>query len=419
VSVDDRARPSDDDARAGGGGTRAGSHAARVGGDGAGRAPFRPRLFAPGPVAVPPEVLEALAQPVVHHRTDAFRVRFQRVRAALAEVLEVPGDDVMLLTGSGTTAFEAALMAAVPRGGHVLALRGGKFGDRWAAMARAFGYRVSEHDVPWGRAFDADGLRDRLVSVGRPDAVTLVHSETSTGVLHDVASLAEAVRAHAPDALVLVDAVTSLAAAELRPRAWGLDAVVAGSQKGVMLPPGLGFAWLSERAWVRGEDAGRRVPAYTLDLHRERLRQRTGDSGTTPATSLVVAAEVALDLLLGGGLTRRRHALERRNRALLAAGAALGAEAFAERPSPAVAAMTTPDGLAAPDVVRAMAARGVRVAGGQDHLKARLLRPSLLGYGDDYDAVVLAAALEDAWRDLGRGVAHGTAVAAAMAVLAG
>ncbi|MBW6455144.1 MAG: aminotransferase class V-fold PLP-dependent enzyme [Trueperaceae bacterium] len=368
-------------------------------------------------MAVPPSVLEALARPVVHHRTDAFRATFVRVRAALAEVLEVAGDEVMLLTGSGTTAFEAALVAAVPRGAHVLALRGGKFGDRWAAMARAFGYRVSEHDVAWGRAFDVDGLRVRLADVGQPDAVTLVHSETSTGVLHDVAALAEAVRTHAPDALVLVDAVTSLAAAELRPRAWGLDAVVAGSQKGVMLPPGLGFAWLSERAWARGEEAGRRVPAYTLDLHRERPRQRAGDSGTTPATSLVVAAEVALGLLLAEGLPARRQALGRRNRALLAAGRALGAEPFAERASPAVAAMTTPEGLAAPAVVRALADRGVRIAGGQDHLASRLIRPSLLGHGDDYDAVVLAAALEDAWRDLGRTVASGAAVAAAMAVL--
>lgn len=404
MSGDQRSRPVDDDGPPGGGDT-------------AGRAPFLPRLYAPGPVAVPPAVLEALARPVVHHRTDDFRARFLRLRAALAEVFEAPGDDVMLLTGSGTTAFEAALIAAVPRGGHVLALRGGKFGDRWAAMARAFGYRVSEHDVPWGRTFDADGLRHRLASVGRPDAVTLVHSETSTGVLHDVAALAEAVRAHAPDALVLVDAVTSLAAAELRPRAWGLDAVVAGSQKGVMLPPGLGFAWLSERAWARGEDAGRRVPAYTLDLHRERPRQRAGDSGTTPATSLVVAADVALGLLLEEGLARRRAALDRRNRALLAAGAALGAEPFAERATPAVAAMTTPDGLAAPAVVRALAARGVRIAGGQDHLAPRLLRPSLLGHGDDHDAVVLAAALEGAWRDLGRAVPHGSAVSAAMAVL--
>jgi aspartate aminotransferase-like enzyme len=383
------------------------------------RGPFRPRLYAPGPVGVPPEVLEALARPVIHHRTDAFRQSYLRVRAALAELLLVPGDDVMLLTGSGTTAFEAALTAAVPRGGRVLALRGGKFGDRWAAMARALGYRVSEYDVPWGRAFDAQAVLESLERDDPPDAVTLVHSETSTGVLHDVAALAAAVRSRAPDALVLVDAVTSLAAAELQPRAWGLDAVVSGSQKGVMLPPGLGFAWLSDRAWERTADPSQRVPRYTLDLHRERPRQQAGDSGTTPATSLVVAAEVALERLLSEGLERRLRALERRNHALLAAGVALGAVPFAERPSPSVAALSVPEGMAAPAVVRALADRGVRIAGGQDHLKANLLRPSLLGYGDDYDAVVLAAALEDAWRDLGRTAAPGVAVAAAMAVLAG
>jgi aspartate aminotransferase-like enzyme len=332
--------------------------------------------------------------------------------------LTVPGDDVMLLTGSGTTAFEAALTASGAPAGRVLALRGGKFGDRWAGD----GPRVR---LPRQRARRRLGARVRrrvrLASLERdgPDAVTLVHSETSTGVLHDVAALAAAVRSRAPDALVLVDAVTSLAAAELRPRAWGLDAVVSGSQKGVMLPPGLAFAWLSERAWERTKDPAQRVPRYTLDLHRERPRQRAGDSGTTPATSLVVAAEVALERLLGEGLERRLRSLERRNRALLAAGAALGALPFAERPSPAVAALTVPEGMEAPAVVRALADRGVRIAGGQDHLKPSLLRPSLLGHGDDYDAVVLAAALEDAWRDLGRAAAPGVAVTAAVAVLAG
>jgi aspartate aminotransferase-like enzyme len=380
---------------------------------------FQPRLYAPGPVAVPPEVLAALARPVVHHRTAAFRETFRRVRAELAEIIGVPGDDVVLLTGSGTTAFEAALLAAVPAGGRVLALRGGKFGDRWAAMARAFGYRVDDVDVAWGSAFDPATLGERIADLPTPDAVTLVHSETSTGVLHDVAALALALRRVAPDALVLVDAVTSLAAAELRPRAWGLDAVVAGSQKGVMLPPGLGFAWLSERAWARAADPGGRVAAYTLDLHRERARQREGDSGVTPATSLIVAAEAAFGLLRAAGLEARWRDLERRNRAVLTAGAALGATPFAARVSPAVAALRTPGGVDAPSLVQALARRGVRIAGGQDHLRPFLLRPSLLGHADDYDAVVLAAALEDAWRDIGRTARAGVAVAAALTVLAG
>lgn len=379
---------------------------------------IKPRLFAPGPVSVPGDVLAALARPVVHHRTAEFRAGFVRMREALAEVAGVPGDDVLVITGSGTTAFEGALLAAVPRGARVLALTGGKFGERWAAMARAFGFDVRELDVPWGRTFDPAVVADAVRAGPAPDAITLVHSETSTGVLHDVAAIAAAVRGVAPDALVLVDAVTSLAVAELRPREWGLDAIVAGSQKGVLLPPGLGFAWLSARAWARAEDAAVRVPTFVLDLHAERPKQRQGDSGATPATSLVVAADVGLARLRADGLEARWALRRRLNDAVLAAGVAIGASVFAERPSPAVAALATPEGVDAEVVVRALAARGIRVAGGQDRLRGRVIRPSLLGDLDRYDAVVLAAALEDAFRDVGRAVAFGAGTAAVSAALA-
>jgi aspartate aminotransferase-like enzyme len=376
------------------------------------------RLFAPGPVSVPPEVLAALARPVVHHRTAAFRDTFMRVRRALADLADVAGEDVMVLSGSGTTAFEAALLAAVPAGGRVTALTGGKFGARWADMARTFGFDVQVLEVPWGRSFEPDVVAEALRGAPTPDAVLMVHSETSTGVLHDVERLAQAVRAAAPEALIVVDAVTSLAVAELRPRAWGLDAVVSGSQKGVLLPPGLGFAWLSERAWARVPDPRRRVPTVVLDLHAERPKQRQGDTGATPATSLVVAADVGLAALQAEG-PRARWALKRRlNEAVLAAGVALGAELFAERPSPAVAALATPPGVDAETVVRALAARGVTVAGGQDRLRGRIVRPSVLGDVDGYDVVTLAAALEDAFRDIGQRVGFGVATAAALATLA-
>ncbi len=377
----------------------------------------KPRLFAPGPVSVPPEVLAVLARPVVHHRTEAFRATFVRVRTALAELADVAGDDVMVLSGSGTTAFEAALLASVPRGGRVLALTGGKFGARWADLARTFGFDVQVLDVPWGRTFDPDVVAETLRRGPPPDAVLMVHSETSTGVLHDVAALAQAVRAAAPEALVLVDAVTSLAVAELRPRAWGLDGVVSGSQKGVLLPPGLGFAWLSERAWARVPDPARRVPTAVLDLHAERPKQREGDAGVTPATSMIVAAEVGLARLLDEGLASCWSTRRQLNDAVLAAGVALGAEPFAERPSPAVAALATPAGVDADAVVRALAARGVTIAGGQDRLRGRIVRPSVLGDVDAYDAVGLAAALEDAFRDLGRTVPFGAATAAVLAAL--
>jgi aspartate aminotransferase-like enzyme len=307
------------------------------------------------------------------------------------------------------------MVTALPPGSRVLALRGGKFGDRWAAMARAHRHVVTNLDVPWGATFAADEVERALASGPAPDAVTLVHSETSTGVLHDVAAIAAVVRAAAPEALLLLDVVTSLAAAPVDPHAWGVDALVAGSQKGVMLPPGLGFVWLSERAWARAEP-GSRV-GFTLDLARERARQRSGDGGATPATSLIVAAHVALGGLLAYGLPRRYDDLRRRHAAITAAGIALGARPFAASPSPALSILEVPAGIAAPDVVRALARRGVRIAGGQDHLAATTLRPSLLGDADDYDAVVVAAALEDAWRDVGVAIPPGVAVAAALTAL--
>lgn len=374
----------------------------------------KPRLLAPGPVEVPPDVLEAMARPVVHHRSPEFRSRLLRVREGLARLACVPGDDVTVVTGSGTAGFEAAFLAAVPAGAPVLATHAGKFGERWAGLARRHGHETIEVTAPWGAALAPERVADALRR--RPDvrAVTVVHSETSTGALHDVAAIAAAVRAAAPDALVLVDAVSSLAAAELRPRDWGLDAVAAGSQKGVMVPPGLAFAWLSERAWATGEEG--RGGTY-LDLRDERARQRDGTTGSTPAVSLVAGLEAALPLLLHDGpeaLWARRRRL---NDALLAAGRAAGLARYAERPSPAVAALRTPPGVSAPDVVAALARRGVRIGGGQDAAKPHLLRPSLLGWADDFDALGLAATLESALREVGADVPRGAAVAAAMETL--
>lgn len=374
----------------------------------------KPRLYAPGPVEVPPAVLEAMARPVVHHRAPAYRGAFVRVRRQLAEVFLTPGDDVLLLTGSGTAGFEAALLAVVPAGAPVLALQAGKFGQRWAAMARRFGYQVHDFVTPDGDDVDLGALHAALAGLAGLAAVTVVHSETSTGALVDLRAVAEAVRATHPDALVLVDAVTSLAAAELRPRAWDLDAVVSGSQKGVMTPPGLAFVWLSERAWA---SVGVRPPSYYLDLRREREKQRDGENAFTPAVNLVFGLDVALSTILDLGLTTLWSERARHNRAVLAAGEALGLTRFARTPSPAVAALSTPEGIAAPALVRWLRDRGITIAGGQDAWKSSMIRPSLLGWTDRYDAVVLAAALEDAMRAAGANVARGSAVAAAMGVL--
>ncbi len=375
---------------------------------------FKPRLYAPGPVEVPPQVLEAVSRPVMHHRTEAFRQLFLETRAKLAELTCVSGDDVLILAGSGTAAFEAGLLACIPAGAKVLGVNAGKFGERWLKLARRYGLETVELKLPWGEVADPEQVRALLAEHRDVAAVMTTHSETSTGALHDVQAIAKVVHETAPDALVLVDCVTSLSAAELRPKDWGLDGVFSGSQKGLMLPPGLAFAWLSERAWARDENL---LPSFYLDLRKERKAQQNGQTAYTPAVNLVYGLNVALDMLLDEGVETVWARRERLNRAVLAGGAEVGCRPYAARPSPAVAALYAPDGLSAPDIVKGFAARGVRIAGGQDDAKQVMFRPSLLGYADRYDAVTLTAVLEDVLRSLGRDVPYGGGVRAALEVL--
>ncbi|HEX7022012.1 MAG TPA: aminotransferase class V-fold PLP-dependent enzyme, partial [Trueperaceae bacterium] len=288
----------------------------------------KPRLYAPGPVEVPPQVLEAAARPLMHHRTKAFEELFSSVRASLARLACVPGDDVLVLAGSGTAGFEAGLLASVPAGSKVVGINAGKFGERWVKLARHYGYEVVEMRLPWGQTAQPDALHELLASHPDTAAVMTTHSETSTGVLHDVESLARTVHQMTPEALVLVDCVTSLGVAELRPREWGLDGMFSGSQKGLMTPPGLAFAWLSERAWRSRQDLR---PSFYLDLRKERDRQAKAQTAYTPAVSLIAALDAALALLLEEGieLVWERRALQ--NRAVLAGAEALDCRRFAER----------------------------------------------------------------------------------------
>ena len=211
---------------------------------------FKPRLYAPGPVEVPPQVLEATAHPTIHHRTQEFKQIFKRTLEKLATLTQVPGEDVLILAGSGTAAFEAGLLACVPKGAKVIGINAGKFGERWVKLATHYGYNVVEMKLPWGSVASPEAVKELLEQHPDTYAVMTTHSETSTGALHDIAAISKAVHEVTPNALVLVDCVTSLAAAELRPKEWHLDGVFSGSQKAMMLPPGLAFAWLSERAWA-------------------------------------------------------------------------------------------------------------------------------------------------------------------------
>lgn len=347
----------------------------------------RLRLLTPGPVNLHPAALAALARPQLHHRSPEAAALVRGLRARLASLLETRGE-ALLIGGSGTAAMEAAARALFPPGARVWVPIAGKFAERWAEIARSAGLVpiVTEH--AWGEAVRPDHL-PRLSL----DGALLTHSETSTGVLHPVRELAAAVRAHNPEATVLVDAVTSFLAAPLSLESWGLDAAVSGSQKGAMAPPGLAFVWLAPRALERLRPAG-----YYLDLVHELAAQREGQTAFTPPIGIIEA----VDAVLAAQRFERRADLEgywkrkrEDNEQFYALGEDLGLRPLPrvqEARSPATAAFYLPEGRSFPELSTAFAERGWRIAGGQGPLKGHIFRVSALGY---FDSGELERAYED------------------------
>ncbi|HWG84309.1 MAG TPA: alanine--glyoxylate aminotransferase family protein [Deinococcales bacterium] len=382
---------------------------------------YRPRLLTPGPVETSSAVQAALAAPQLHHRSGEAREVFLRARRLLHQAYCLPNEgwEVLIVTASGTGAMEAALASLLPPGSPVATLSAGKFGERWTGMCRALGHEVVTGSFPWGQAIPPRAAAELLHANPDCRALVLTHSETSTGVLHDLEGIARSAREARPDLLLVVDAVTSLAVSELRPHEWGLDAVVAGSQKGAGSPPGLGFAALSPRALatMAGRPAGPRP--YYLDLSRELKAQARGESAFTPAINLVAALAAGLEPVVARGMEQRWRELRLMSDAVAAAGLAIACRLYPERPSPACVTLVPPAPLSGREVVRALAARGARVQGGQDDIKDLIVRISLMGHFDRYDALAVAGLLEDALRDLGAAVPAGSGVGAAWRVLAG
>lgn len=371
------------------------------------------QLMAPGPTPVPSEVLLAMARPVLHHRTPEYLALFAEVRAGLRRLFQT-GQEVLVLACSGTGVMEAAVVNTLSPGEPVLVVRAGKFGDRWAEIARAWGLEVVELTAPFGETVEAGRVAEALGA--RPDlrAVLVQHSESSTGVLHDVRGYAAATRP--TGAILIVDAVSSLGIADLPMDAWGVDVVVAGSQKGLMLPPGLGFCALSERAWRHA--AAARLPRYYFDLAAELRALARNDVRFTPAVSLVVGLREVLRTLEAEGLANvfRRH--DRLARATRAGVEALGLALFARAtPSPALTAVRAPAGIDSERVVAVFSeAHNITIAGGQGEMKGQLFRLGHMGYATEFDVLAALAALEQVLRELGVPVDLGAAVRAAQKV---
>jgi serine---pyruvate transaminase len=379
---------------------------------------FKQRVMTPGPTDVPPEVLSEMAQPIIHHRTKAFQAIFKEMSEALQRLFRTSGP-VLTISGSGTTAFEAAQVSLLKPGSRALTISGGKFGERWQDVYDAYGVGQVRIDVPWGQAADPAQVDQVLKSNPDISVVTLVHSETSTATASDAKAIAAIVAK--TEALLIVDGITSVGAIPVEQDAWGIDVLVTGSQKAMMLPPGLGFVGLGPRALKRLE-AGKGLPAYNLDLRRWLKSWQKNDVPFTPPVSLVRGQRVALQMIEKAGLDNvwaRTGALARATRQALAA---MGLKLVSASPSDSVTGAFYPEGVEDKKFRAAMRDKhGIHIAGGQDgrggKWEGKTFRLSHMGYVDAGDTLAALAAVEMELNNSGFKIPPGTALSAAAPLL--
>jgi aspartate aminotransferase-like enzyme len=377
-------------------------------------------LMIPGPTPVPESVLLAMSRHPIGHRSADFQTIVKRTTEQLQWLHQTSGH-VLALAGSGTAAMEAGIVNVLSRGDTVLCGDNGKFGERWVNVAKAYGLDVQVVKAEWGQPLDPEAFRSALEADAekRIRAVILTHSETSTGVINDLETIAGHVRAHGT-ALTIADCVTSLGACDVPMERWGLDVVGSGSQKGYMMPPGLGFVAMSERAWAAYDRSD--LPKFYLDLGKYRKSAASDSNPFTPPVNLYFALEAALDMMQQEGLEAifARHA---RHRSAAQAGMkAMGLPLYAAEGhgSPAITAVA-PEGLDAEVLRKAVKERfDILLAGGQDHLKGKVFRIGHLGFVCDRDVLTAVAAIEATLQGLGQHKGTvGAGVAACAAALAG
>jgi aspartate aminotransferase-like enzyme len=378
--------------------------------------PFRKYLFAPGPTPVPPEVALEMARPIIHHRTPEFSAVLDQARERLKPLIGTR-EEVLLLSSSGTGAMEAAVANLLNPGDAAVYVNAGKFGERWGRILSAFGMTGHEVTVPWGNAVAPEQIEGALRDHPGARAVLMQASETSTTAVHPVDRVAEITRQR--DAMLIVDGITSVGVFEQKMDEWGVDALVTGSQKALMLPPGLGIVALSPRAWARAAKV--HSPRFYFDLKRELKAQRDDHTTAyTPAISLIFGLNKSLEMIHAETLpvVFGRHRLMAR--AARAAAAALKLKLLApENPAPGVTGMLVPDRIDGSALVRYMRdVIGVTVQGGQDQMKGRLVRIGHMGYMAPLDMLVAVGALEMALQRQGYDFHGGGGVAAAQAEIA-
>ncbi len=373
----------------------------------------RQRLFTPGPTPIPDRVQEAMAAPLVYHRGPDFPAFLTHLIRDLKLVLPTT-DDTFLLSCSGTGAMEAGIVNCLSHGDRVIVVSAGKFGEKWVDLCRAYGTDVKVLDFPWGEPADPSRLEKALHQYPDTKAVLATHSETSTGVIHDIEALGRIVGK--TDALFLVDGISSVVAHALPTTKWGVDIAVTASQKGLMLPPGLATITISDRAW---EAAGRSdLPRAYLDLDRYRKALSEGRGPATLPVTLMAGLRASLDMILEQGMEAIWQQHEIQARAVRGAAQALGLFCFAASPSNALTSIGLPEEIDGLGLMESMRTDfGVVVGGGLGDLRGKIIRISNLGYVDDLDALTAVSALEMGLQKIGWQFQAGAGVGAAEGII--
>jgi aspartate aminotransferase-like enzyme len=372
-------------------------------------------LFSPGPTMLPPAVLLKMAEPIMHHREPEFEKIYAEIREGMKYLFQTK-NEVLIFTSSGTGAMEGSVSNLLSRGDKAIVVRGGKFGERWGEICKAFGIEFIPIDVEWGKAVDPKEIKKLLESDPSIRAVYTQASETSTGVRHPVQAIADLVRRY-EDKVIVVDAITGIGVFNIPTDAWGLDVVISGSQKALMLPPGLSFATLSDKAWKLVEKST--LPKFYFDFQKELKNTKKNQSSYTPAISLYVGLRETLRMIQSEGLEAVFHRHEKLAEATRRAVKALGLELYApDSPSEAVTAVKIPGGIDGEKLKDLFFEKfGITVAEGQDRAKGKIIRIAHLGYYERLDMVMVISALEMLLKEMGHSFELGAGVKAAEEIL--
>jgi len=357
----------------------------------------RKYLMTPGPSPVPAQVREAMSREIMHHRTDEYKEILTRVHQNLKYIFATE-NPVLVFSASGTGALEAAVVNFLSPGDKIIVVNGGKFGERWSGIAKAYGVEVIEYTLEWGAAPDPLKIRKLLEENKNVKAVYTTLCETSTGTVYDIEKIAAVVKAF--PAIMVVDGVSGLGQDELLTDAWGVDVVVSGSQKGFMLPPGLAFFSVSPKAEKLIETST--LPKYYFDLKKALKSYAKNDTPFTSAVALIVALDTALSLIKEEGLEKRQKKFRLMAKAARAGAEALGLAVFSQRPSDSVTAVLVPQSIKSTDLVKKLRTEeGLSIAGGQEAVKEKIIRIAHMGWINEQDLLMCFSLIEKVLKELG------------------